>query len=199
MHLYGLYPDNDLTPQKSPELTAAVKKVLERRGDFQYMGLFGGWKINMYARLGEPEKAYAILHKMLTEVSVHPQPEDSRVTPSMEGNQGVPGISAGIAEMLLQSHNEEISLLPALPEQWKTGAVKGLRARGGYDIDLAWEEGKLSKAIIKAHYDRTCWLRTKTPVRVLDGNKEIPCNSLGENLVEFEVKSGTRYCIEPTI
>ncbi|MDR1223848.1 MAG: glycoside hydrolase family 95 protein, partial [Tannerella sp.] len=153
MHLYGLYPDNDLTPQKSPELTAAVKKVLERRGDFHYLGMFGAWKINMYARLEEPEKAYAILHKMLTEVSVHPQPEDSRVTPSMEGNQGVPGISAGIAEMLIQSHNEEISLLPALPVQWKTGAVEGLRARGGYDVDMAWEEGKLSKAIINAHYD----------------------------------------------
>jgi alpha-L-fucosidase 2 len=197
MHLSSLYPDNDLTPQKSPELTAAVKKVLERRGDFQYMGLFGAWKISMYARLGEPEKAYAILHKMLTEVSVHPYPEDSRVTPSMEGNQGVPGISAGIAEMLLQSHNEEISLLPALPEQWKTGTVEGLRARGGYDVDIAWEDGKLSKAIVKAHYDRTCRLRTQTPVKVFAGNREVPCKLSDGNLLEFEAKSNESYCIEP--
>jgi alpha-L-fucosidase 2 len=197
MHLYGLYPDNDLTPQKSPELTAAVKKVLERRGDFQYMGLFGGWKINMYARLGEPEKAYGILHKMLTEVSVHPYPEDSRVTPSMEGNQGVPGITAGIAEMLMQSHNEEISLLPALPEQWKTGAVAGLRARGGYDVDLAWKDGKLSKATLRAHYNRTCRLRTQTPVKVFAGNREVAGKSLDGNLVEFEAKSGETYRIEP--
>jgi alpha-L-fucosidase 2 len=197
MHLYGLYPDNDLTPQKSPELTAAVKKVLGRRGDFQYLGLFGGWKINMYARLDEPEKAYAILHKMLTEVSVHPQPEDSRVTPSMEGNQGVPCITAGIAEMLLQSHNEEISLLPALPVQWKTGAIEGLRARGGYDIDLAWQDGKLSKAIIKAHYNRTCRLRTKTPVKVFAGSREVSGKLLDGNLIEFDVKQGEEYLIEP--
>jgi alpha-L-fucosidase 2 len=198
MHLYGLYPDNDLTPQMSPDFTAAVKKVLERRGDFQYLGLFGGWKINMYARLDEPEKAYAILHKMLTEVSVHPYPEDSRVTPSMEGNQGVPSITAGIAEMLMQSHNEEISLLPALPVQWPTGAVEGLRARGGYDIDLAWEEGKLSKAAVRAHYDRTCRLRTKTPVKVLNRNKEIGHTSPDGNLVEFDVRQGEEYIIVPT-
>ncbi|MDR0609937.1 MAG: NPCBM/NEW2 domain-containing protein, partial [Planctomycetaceae bacterium] len=190
---------NDLTPQKSPKLTAAVKKVLERRGDFKYMGMFGGWKINMYARLEEPEKAYGILHKMLTEVSVHPYSEDSRVTPSMEGNQGVPGITAGIAEMLMQSHNEEIVLLPALPEQWKTGAVEGLRARGGYDIDIAWKDGKLSKVLLKANYDKTCRLRTKTSVKVLDGNKEIPCNRLDENIVEFETKAGKIYRIETNI
>ena len=101
--------------------------------------------------------------------------------------------------MLLQSHSGEISLLPALPVLWKTGAVEGLRARGGYEIDMAWNEGKLSKAIIRANYDNTCRLRTKTPVKVLDGNKEISCNRLDENLVEFEAKTGKTYCIKPII
>jgi alpha-L-fucosidase 2 len=133
---------------------------------------------------------------MLTGISIHPREEDSQVTPSFEGNQAIQGVTAGIAEMLIQSHSGEISLLPALPEQWKTGAVEGLRTRGGYEIDMAWKDGTLSKALIKAHYDKTCRLRTKTPVKVLDRNKEVPCNRLGENFVEFEVKSGKTYSIE---
>jgi nicotinamidase-related amidase len=197
MHLYGLYPDDDLTPQKSPELTAAVKKVLERRGDFKYLGMFGAWKINMYARINEPEKAYKILHKMLTEVSVHPYPEDSRITPSMEGNQGVPGITAGIAEMLMQSHSGELSLLPALPKSWQTGEVKGLRARGGFDVDLEWKDGTLLRSVVKANYDRTCKLRTKTPVRILSDGKEIEVKKTESTLIEFDAQAGKSYLIEP--
>jgi alpha-L-fucosidase 2 len=171
---------------------------MDRRTDMMYRGLFGGWKINLRARLEEPEKAYALLHTMLTDVSVHPYDEDSRITPSMEGNQGVPGITAGIAEMLMQSHGGEISLLPALPVQWKTGAVEGLRARGGYDIDLAWQDGILSKAAVRAHYDRTCRLRTKTPVKVFTGNREVPGRLPDGNLVEFDVRQGEEYIIVPT-
>ncbi|MDR1223777.1 MAG: hypothetical protein LBL07_13010 [Tannerella sp.] len=77
------------------------------------------------------------------------------------------------------------------------GANEGLRARGGYDVDMAWEEGKLSKAIIKAHYDKTCRLRAKTPVKVFAGSREIPCKPLDGNCVEFEAKSNETYRIEP--
>ncbi|MDR1222249.1 MAG: glycoside hydrolase family 95 protein, partial [Tannerella sp.] len=197
VHWYAAYPDDDITIRTTPELIEALRVSMDRRTDMMYRGLFGGWKINLRARLEEAEKAYALLHTMLTDVSVHPYAEDSRITPSMEGNQGVPGITAGIAEMLMQSYSGEILLLPALPVQWKTGAVKGLRARGGYDVDMAWEESKLSKAIIKAHYDRTCRLRTKTPVKVFAGNREVPCKLLDGNCVEFEAKSNETYRIEP--
>jgi alpha-L-fucosidase 2 len=196
IHLYGLYPDDDLTPQKaSPELVAAAKKVLERRGDFQYLGQFGSWKSNMYARLYEPEKAYKIMKTMLTSVSVHPQPEDSQISPSMEGNAGMKGLAAAVAEMLMQSHSGELSLLPALPRAWQNGAVKGLRARGGFDVDIEWKDGALLKAAVKANDDRTCRLRTKTPVSITAKGKEVKTSSAEENLLEFSVKAGEVYLI----
>ena len=132
---------------------------------------------------------------MLTAVSLHPSPEDSRITPSFEGNQAIQGVTAGMAEMLMQSHSAEISFLPALPPQWKKGEVKGFRARGGFEVDFAWNEGALSKAVIRAKYDRTCKIRTKTPVKVFAAGKEILLASSGKNLVEFEAKAGTEYLL----
>ena len=113
----------------------------------------------------------------------------------MEGNQGVPGISAGMAEMLMQSHSGELSLLPALPKQWAKGAVQGLRARGGYELDLAWDNHSLTKAVIRATYDKTCRLRAKTPVNIFVEGKKIPVKTIGGNLIEFEAKAGEEYTI----
>jgi alpha-L-fucosidase 2 len=196
MHLYALYPDNDLTPQKaSPELVAAAKKVLERRGDFHILGQFGSWKSNMYARLYEPERAYRILKAMLTSISAHPQDEDSSVSPSFEGNSGMKGLAAAVAEMLMQSHAGYIELLPALPLAWTGGSVSGLRAKGGYTVDMEWKDGSLTKALIKAKYDGTCRLRTRQPVKVFAGSGEVPVISTDGSLIEFRVKAGEKYSI----
>jgi alpha-L-fucosidase 2 len=194
MHLFASYPDDDITIRKTPALSEAVRVVLKRRGDIN-MGWSGAWKINQHARLEESAEAYSILHKMLTDISIHPAAEDSQITPSFEGNQAIQGVTAGMAEMLMQSHSGEISLLPALPAEWKNGAVKGLRARGGFDVDLAWRNGALDKAVIKANYDRPCRLRTKTPVKVLSSGKEIELTPQGENCIEFETKAGEKYVI----
>jgi alpha-L-fucosidase 2 len=196
VHFFAAYPDDDITIRETPELAEALRVSMQRRTDMKYRGNFGGWKINLRARLEEPEAAYALLHKMLTDVSVHPRPEDSVVTPSMEGNQGVPVITAGIAEMLMQSHSNEISLLPALPKVWQTGEIKGLRARGGYEIDLAWKDGKLSQALIKPRYNKTCRLRTKSPIKIFTNNKENNHKKINENLIEFETKAGEIYRVE---
>jgi alpha-L-fucosidase 2 len=95
---------------------------------------------NLHARLEEPQSAYNILRNMLTEVSLHPRVEDSRITPSFEGNQAIQGVTAGITEMLMQSHSFEISLLPALPDEWKDGGIQGLVARGGYNVTIFWQQ-----------------------------------------------------------
>jgi alpha-L-fucosidase 2 len=203
-HLFAVYPDDDISITRTPELAEAVKVVLQRRGDIN-MGWSGAWKINLHARLQEPEKAYGIMHKMLTDISIHPRSEDSSVTPSFEGNQAIQGVTAGMAEMLLQSAtfgilegDVELSLLPALPAQWKKGSVKGLRAKGGLDIDLAWKDGKLLKSVVKANYDRIVRLRAKEPVKILSDGEEIAIlRTEDPTVVDLLVRKGKTYLILP--
>jgi alpha-L-fucosidase 2 len=100
-----------------------------------------------------------MLKKMLTDISLHPRKEDSDRVPSMEGNQGIQGWAAGLAEMLLQSHSGEIVLLPALPKAWPNGYVKGLRGRGGLEIDIVWRDSRLKQATIRSKYEKACTVR----------------------------------------
>lgn len=194
-HLFASYPDDDITLRKTPELAKAVNKVLERRGDIN-KGWSGAWKINQHARLEDPEPAYGILQAMLTEISLHPREEDSKITPSFEGNQGIQGITAGIAEMLLQSHSGEISLLPALPNAWQKGSVKGLRGKGGYEIDIEWSENKLKNAIIKPSFSTSCLVRTRGPVNIWTNGKKIEAQQIEKNLYSFTVTRGNQYEIK---
>jgi alpha-L-fucosidase 2 len=156
--LYGFFPSNQITEETNPELAKAVRVTLDRRTD-RDLGWSGAWKINLYARLRDGDHAYAILRRMLTDISLHPAKEDSDRVPSFEGNQAIQGVTAGIAEMLLQSYEGEIDLLPALPTSWPSGSVSGLRARGGFVVDLAWERGRLTRVRIVSTSGRECALR----------------------------------------
>jgi alpha-L-fucosidase 2 len=202
MHLVAAYPDDDITLRKTPEFADAVKVVLKRRGG-RNLGWTGAWRINLRARLEQPEMAYQDFRKMITSVSLHPYPEDSRITPSFEGNQAIQGVTAGVAEMLLQSHSGEIALLPALPKQWQNGAVSGLRAKGGFEIAIEWKNDALAKAIIEAKHDGQCRLRVKAAAgvpataKVFSGGKAVKTKQVGENLIEFAVKKGERYVVVP--
>jgi len=172
--LYGFFPSNQITERAAPDLVNALRVTLERRTD-RDLGWSGAWKINIYARLREAEHAESILRRMLTDISLHPAKEDSNRVPSFEGNQAIQGVTAGIAEMLLQSHEGEIDLLPALPKAWPNGSASGLRARGGFVVDLAWDKGELTRVRIVSKSGRECVLRYR------------------QNRVQFSTRVGAEY------
>ena len=176
-------------------ISALHGDMVVSRGD--NLGWSAAWKINLYGRLGDGESAYRILRGLETEISIHPQRDDSDRVPSMEGNQGIQAFTAGIAEMLVQSHASEIELLPALPKEWPTGSARGLRARGGFTIDVVWKNGSLSSATVQAKYAGECRLRCAVPVRVLHGNREVQGRRVDANVTEFATEANAVYSITP--
>lgn len=194
-HLYAVYPSNQITRRGPAELVNAVRKTLAIRDD--PAGWTGAWKINLHARLGDAEECYRVLQRMQTDISKHPQPEDSERVPSMEGNQGIQAFTAGIVEMLLQSHAGEIELLPALPKAWSTGSAQGLRARGGYGVDLSWQDGKLATATLRATRAGTCVLRASQRVDVRRDGRIVAVRSRGDDVVEFTTTPGATYVVTP--
>jgi len=157
-HLFGLYPGCHLSPEATPELARACARTLEIKGD-KTTGWSTGWRVNLYARLQDGEKAYRTYRTLLRYVSpdgykgpdarrgggTYPNLLDAHSPFQIDGNFGG---CAGVAEMLLQSSEDRIVLLPALPERWSSGKVKGLCARGGYVVDMAWDAGRVTSLSI---------------------------------------------------
>ena len=167
-HLFALHPGRQIIPEQQPELAAACQRTLEIRGDGG-TGWAMAWKINFWARLRDGNHAFGMLKNGLryvdaTQVSVrgggtYANLFDAHPPFQIDGNFGG---TAGITEMLLQSHAGYIHLLPALPDNWQSGSIKGVRARGGFTIDMEWKESRITRLSVTSHSGGTCWIREAT-------------------------------------
>lgn len=192
-HLYGLYPGNVISVNRTPELIEPVKKVLELRGDGA-SGWSRAWKTNLWARLRDGDRANKIFKGYLKEQCY---PSLFAICAKQFQVDGSLGIAAGISEMLLQSHEGYIDLLPALPGEWNEGRFSGVRARGGFQLDFSWKESRLASLEILSTAGTTCRLKVPTSkAKVFSNGKQVKTKRRKNQIIEFDTEKGATYTIE---
>jgi alpha-L-fucosidase 2 len=201
-HLFAVYPANEISPLATPELAAAAKRSLELRGDHA-TGWGIAWRVNLWARLLDGNHAYTLFRNLLrlskdegirydaNGGGAYPNLFDAHPPFQIDGNFAS---AAGVIELLLQSQNQELHLLPALPNAWAAGSVKGLVARGGFVVDMEWSDHRLKSAVIVARQAGDCVVRTSEPVTLLPLNLRSAKSSIGYTL-HFQAAQGARYVL----
>lgn len=205
-HLYGLHPGNHISPDKTLGLANACRRTLEIKGD-ETTGWSKGWRINLWARLLDGNRAYKMLRELLKYVDpdgykgpdkrsgggTYPNLFDAHPPFQIDGNFGG---AAAVAEMLVQSDENTIRLLPALPEAWDEGTVSGLKARGNFEVSISWKENELQTASVKSNTGNKCRLLTDVPVEVDGTNVKSEKNPRGNYTTTFETQAGKTYNIK---
>lgn len=190
-HLYGLYPGKVLTQYKSPAFIASFKNVLNERGDGA-MGFSRAWKMALWSRLYDGERAYKIYQGYLKDQSCTSLFALCGKAPQVDGTFGV---SAAITEMLMQSHQGFIELLPALPNNWSDGNFKGVCARGAFELNFSWTQKKLNQLEVLSKAGLDCSLKLNGNYAIFENGKSIPFKK-GDNIITFKTEKGKTYQIQ---
>jgi len=190
-HLYGLYPGNVLSVKKTPEFVEPVKKVLEQRGDGS-TGWSRAWKIALWSRLYDGERAFSIYKGHLKEQCYISLFAKCGTPLQVDGSFG---LTAAITEMIVQSHEGVIDLLPAIPAEWSTGQFDGVRVRGGFELNMAWKDQQITSIEIISKAGKTCRIDAGDGYKVTKGGKDVPAKTHGDGSIEFDTIEGGTYLL----
>ena len=191
-HLYGLYPGRALWDQKTPALVQSYKNVLEERGDAG-TGWSMSWKMALWARLGDGNRANKVFRNYLKDQNCAQLFAKCGKAMQVDGTLGA---TAAITELLMQSHDNGIKLLPALPSDWPSGEFKGVCARGGFELDFQWVDGKLTEVKVLSKSGLPCRINTGWAATVSEGSKTVK-TALKNGMTEFQTQKGVTYTIKP--
>jgi alpha-L-fucosidase 2 len=189
--LWGLYPGKQISPRRTPDLAAASRVVLEQRG-LPGNGWSSAWKALCWARLGNADK---VMENFTYAMHNYTTPALFSICSRAMQVDGAFGMAAAVAEMLLQSHEDELAFLPALPASWAAGEVTGLVGRGGFEVGLTWKDGKLDKAMLVSRLGNTCRIRSAVALKVMSQGKSVATARPAAGIIEFKTAPGGAYVL----